>query len=101
MVDGTRKERSKMKNSEVVERFVNTLGQGKFKSGNLRIENGNLINYNTTIASFDNGFYVNTNKYSKSTSTIQNMVKREVPKYVEVECVDMGYNRSLAELVRN
>jgi hypothetical protein len=75
-----------MRNSEVVAKFVK--GVHKASAGNLYIEvrNGRtaLINYSTCIAERldDSGkFYVNRTKYSQSTTTIQNMLGREIDSY--------------------
>jgi hypothetical protein len=73
----------KMKNSEVIEKFVKGIHKGS--AGNLHIEvragRTALINYNTCIAERldDSGeFYVNRTKYSKSTTVIQNKLGREI-----------------------
>ena len=66
-----------MKNIDVIKLFVNGATKGKTK--NLFIDGDNLINYSTIIAKRTNsGFEVNSTKYSVSTSTIQNALKREL-----------------------
>lgn len=78
-----------MKNIEVIKLFVN--GEVKGKAKNLFIKGNNLINYSTIIAKrTDKGLIeVNNTKYSQSTSTIQNALKRELQansiQYVEIE----------------
>lgn len=74
-----------MKNLDVIKMFVN--GETKGKTKNLYIEGNNLINYTTIIAKrTSNGFKVNSTKYSQSTSTIQNALKRELQgNYTEVD----------------
>lgn len=66
-----------MKNIDVVNAFIN----GKVaKTGNLKTDGCKLINYSTVIALKDAGkIVVSSTKYSKTTTIIQNMVKREVP----------------------
>ena len=78
-----------MKNIEVIKLFVN--GEVKGRTKNLFIKGNNLINYSTIIAKrTDKGLIeVNNTKYSQSTSTIQNALKRELQvnsiQYVEIE----------------
>ena len=78
-----------MKNIEVIKLFVN--GEVKVRTKNLFIKGNNLINYSTIIAKrTDKGLIeVNNTKYSQSTSTIQNALKRELQvnsiQYVEIE----------------
>lgn len=66
------------RNIDVVNAFIN--GESKPKTKNLRIEGDKLFNYNTVIAERDcNGrILVNVTKYSRSTSTIQNMLMKEL-----------------------
>lgn len=46
------------------------------KGRTLYTENNNLINYNTTIATLkDNTLYLNTKKYSRTTSKIQTQIR--------------------------
>lgn len=62
-----------MKNVEVLEKFLND-EQGK--TTNLTSTRGQLINYTTTIAEkVGNTIYLNTTKFSKTTSTIQNKLR--------------------------
>lgn len=66
-----------MKNIDVIKLFVN--GETKGKTKNLKIEGNDLINYSTIIARrTEKGFEVNSTRYSVSTSTIQNALKREL-----------------------
>ena len=67
------------KNIDVVQAFMN--GEDRPKTKNLRIENNKLVNYGTVIAERSNNldrFVVNVTKYSQSTTTIQNMLLREI-----------------------
>ena len=97
------------KNVDVIKSFIN--GDVKCKTRNLTVKSDGeiiqLFNYNTVIAervvdlgsSLFNiggekaGFVVNETKYSTSTSTIQNAVKRELEaygfKYLTLDDVEM------------
>lgn len=76
-----------MKNLDVIKNFIN--GEAKGKTKNLYIEGNNLINYYTIIATRNNGFKVNSTKYSQSTSTIQNALRRELTNMgIEYEEID-------------
>lgn len=74
-----------MKNIDIIKKFVN--GETKGKTTNLYIQGDSLINYSTIIAKrTDKGFLVNSTKYSQSTSTIQNALKRELQgNYTEID----------------
>lgn len=73
-----------MKNIEVIQNFIN--GETKSKTAHLYIEGENLVNYSTVIARRINGtIYLNATKYSQTTSTIQNMIRRETPSRLLVE----------------
>lgn len=98
------------KNIDVIKAFIN--GDVNCKTRNLTIKSDGeiiqLFNYNTVIAeriadlgysTFSiggekAGFVVNETKYSTSTSTIQNAVKRELEaygfKYLTLDDVEMG-----------
>ena len=84
------------KNIEVVESFVN--GGDRPKTANVVIEGDKLFNYGTVIAERKmkaNGSYeitLNATKYSRTTSTIQNMVRRSTPDRLlkEVDGIRMG-----------
>ena len=65
-----------MKNIDVIRGFIN--GEVKAKTKNLYIVGDSLVNYSTIIATRNNGFKVNSTRYSKSTSTIQNALVREL-----------------------
>lgn len=57
-------------------------GRDQKKCNNLKIEGNKLINYNTVIAQFEDGYlYVNMTKYSTSSSRIQNMLLEEAEHY--------------------
>ena len=81
-----------MKNIDVIKGFIN--GEVKAKTKNLYIEGDNLINYSTIIATRNNGFKVNSTKYSQSTSTIQNALRRELNAngitFIEVDGKEMN-----------
>ena len=78
-----------MRNIAVIENFIRGL-EGKSSNGNLRTNGNELVNYSTVIARHNGKvIYVNKEKYSKTTSTIQNMLKREVIKFsLEMKEVD-------------
>lgn len=61
-----------MTNYELIKKFKN--GATKGVSGHLYIKGNELINYSTVIAYRDenNKFHLNTKKYSRTTTTIQN-----------------------------
>lgn len=65
-----------MKNIEVIQAFLN--GENAHTQ-NLISKNQQLINYTTTIAMIivDNEILISTKKYSTTTSTIQNALRRE------------------------
>lgn len=66
-----------MRNINVIENFIDG-NNDKRRTQNLYRIGNNLVNYNTTIAHKDgNTIYLNTRKYSVTTSKIQNMIKRE------------------------
>jgi hypothetical protein len=76
-----------MKNIDVINAFVSGATSGKTK--NLRIEGNFLMNYNTCIAEREvvgnrSEYILNMTKYSVSTSTIQNQVKRELYNAIDV-----------------
>lgn len=86
-----------MKNEYVVKLYV--AGEEEGKSNNLRIEGDKLFSYFTCIAQRlidENGkvsYIVNNTKYSKSTTTIQNMVMNHIPNdliITQLRDVDMG-----------
>lgn len=71
------------RNIDVIQTFIN--GGQKVKTKNLKIDGDKLLNYQTIIAKrdFKNGDYIftiNSTKYSRSTSTIQNQLVRLIPK---------------------
>jgi hypothetical protein len=75
----------RLKNIEVVRNFVARMGGCQSHNGNLTSANGKLYSYNTVIAQYIDGkLYLNATKYSQSTYTIQNMVRREAYSYIEV-----------------
>jgi hypothetical protein len=63
-------------NQQVIDRFVNREGEGKSSDGHLYIRDTRLINYWTTIAEWINdGLFIVSNKYSQTTSKIQNKLR--------------------------
>jgi hypothetical protein len=77
------------KNIDVITNFV-----ARFKApkaGNLYVEGDKLINYYTVIGQYINGqLYVNSTKYSVSTSKIQNQLRKEAYSYIELQDIPMG-----------
>lgn len=63
-----------MKNIDVLKAFIFNGDNIWAKTKNLKIKDGKLINYNTVIAEYKTASHiiVNTTKYSKTTTTIQN-----------------------------
>ena len=86
-----------MRNITVIENFIRGL-EGKSSNGNLRTNGNELVNYSTVIARHNgNVIYVNKERYSKTTSTIQNMLKREIDEFplktiseVEARILELG-----------
>jgi len=62
--------------------------KGKIKGGrasNLRVEGNKLYNYNTLLAVNIKGtVYLNSNKYSQTTSKHQNRIRRLANKLIEI-----------------
>jgi hypothetical protein len=93
------------KNIDVVRAFAN--GESKVKTKNLHIEDDKLFNYDTCIAERweklggqEYGFVVNVTKYSQSTTTIQNMLLREIPEDLIAQCLvgmPMGVDSLVAD----
>lgn len=78
------------KNMDVIRGFVARFTKVP-KAGNLYVENGKLINYYTVIGQYiNNELYVNTSKYSVSTTKIQNMLVREAYKCVQIQDIPKG-----------
>lgn len=66
-----------MKNIDVINAFFN--GEDA-KTKNVKSQQGRLINYSTVIAvKVSNTVYLNNEKYSQTTSTIQNAIRRQSP----------------------
>lgn len=70
------------KNIDVIENYFNNINS-RSHDGNLYTrENGNaweLVNYYTPLVRISKGVcYINTNKYSRTTSKIQTYIKREL-----------------------
>ena len=64
-----------MKNRDVISKF---LREERGKTTHLQSIDNKLINYSTIIAYIkDTTLYLNTTKYSRTTSTIQNELKRQ------------------------
>ena len=77
-----------MKNQEVINLFV--VGAVKGKTKNLKIEGDKLINYYTVIAVRKHDHVLlNNNKYSATTSRIQNMIRNIAPVVVEISEQDI------------
>lgn len=65
----------RMKNADVIENFVRGMREAQSHTGNLYIMGNKLINYNTTIAQWENGrIILNKTSYSRTTSVLQNKV---------------------------
>lgn len=65
-----------MKNIEVIKGFLKGTN---CKTQNLKSVDGKLVNYSTTIALLKCGMvFLNSTKYSQTTSTIQNKIRQEV-----------------------
>ena len=69
-------------NQKMVEHYIDVMTRGvvlkRKKVNNLTIEGNKLFNYNTIIAQYENGtLYINTTKYSMTTTRIQNLLKNE------------------------
>ena len=74
-----------LKKSDLIRNFIN--GNTEGYASNLKIEGDELINYYTTIAyRFKNYIVLNKDKYSKTTSINQNMIREYTPKRLLVEC---------------
>ena len=78
-----------MRNVDLIMKFES--GATKGKCGNLKIIGDYLINYSTVIAQrVENGIKLNTRKYSRTTSVIQNTIRREC-NVVEEYCGEVAY----------
>ncbi len=85
-----------MRRSEVISKFVRgVLGTYKTQNGSITSIDGVILkSYNTIIAYYDGGkFLISNRKYSKTTSTQQNELKRELEaiKQPYKEIFDVGY----------
>ncbi len=68
-----------MTNLQVIQAFRDGATRGKSGDGNLYIDGDLLRNYDTTLAQRVNyGNIYNATKYSRTTSKIQTMIKREL-----------------------
>ena len=77
-----------MKNEKIIEKFLEresaksglrtiTNGIYQYQGRTLQTDGEKLINYSTIIAYFENDtLYLNTKKYSQTTSKIQNTIRR-------------------------
>lgn len=73
-----------MRNGDLVSNFINGACEGK--GSNLKIEGNRLINYTTCIAyRLGNTIYLNSTKYSQTTSRHQNQIRREGYKVIEMK----------------
>jgi hypothetical protein len=83
-----------MSNKEVIKSFI----QGKStksSNGNLWVscDGKRLFNYYTCIAQrTENGYVLNSTKYSNTTSRIQYYLRNMLPKYTEVTNIKIGAN---------
>jgi hypothetical protein len=65
-----------MKTKDLIRDFLNGRDEGSASSKRLRIKGNKLINYSTVIAlRKDGNVYLNTDKYSSTTSKHQNRVR--------------------------
>lgn len=89
-----------MKNEKVIENFVNRNNNKDISSHTQNLytnyDGTKLMNYSTCLAQFDHDnmvLYVNSSKYSVTTSKIQNMLKRELQylHYYKIEYVQGSY----------
>lgn len=79
----------RVKNEMVVRNFVGGYEAVQSHTQNLYMEGNKLINYYTVIAiNAGNKIYLNKNKYSVTTSKIQNMIRRETPTNMLVELTE-------------
>lgn len=85
-----------MKKADLINNFINGYTEGY--ASNLRIEGDELINYSTTIAYRYKGYIVlNSDMYSRTTSTNQNLIRRNTPKTRLLECSE----EKLEELINS
>ena len=73
-----------MKNLEVIQAFIR--GETKGHTTHLKIDGNKLINYSTPICwrVWECGhwrFILNARRYSNTTTRIQNMIRRSIPKF--------------------
>jgi hypothetical protein len=67
---------------ELVKEFIQGAEKGKASGGRLYIEGNKLMNYNTCLAEASGGvWYLNMTKYSRTTTTHQNRLHRELLGY--------------------
>lgn len=83
-----------MRNEQVLIEFVNGATKGSNSGKNLRIEGDRLVNYGTCLCQRvnDSSFILNDTKYSSTTSTHQNKLRRMLPRFEEVTNIPMGTN---------
>ena len=103
-----------MANLDVIKNFINHK-EGKtplrnindgcygYKGRTLASDGKSLYNYNTLIAYHsDNGkLYINTEKYSVTTSKIQHQIRRNVEHYTEVSEMEINTIKLTDELERH
>jgi len=83
-----------MRNENVIENYFN-FNNAKSSNGNLWTRhnyNGEweLINYSTPLVRYSNGiYYINTKKYSTTTSKIQTYINRYINTYFTTEKVEI------------
>jgi hypothetical protein len=72
-----------MTNQQIINNFIS--GDTKGKVNNIRIEGEKLINYNTIIAvRRKNNIILNKDKYSVTTSKIQNIIRKSAYNITEI-----------------
>lgn len=81
-----------MKNINVIENYFNFM-KGKSSTGNLWTrQNGDsweLVNYSTPLMRYQNGvYYINTKKYSVTTSKIQTYINRYIENNLTNEIIE-------------
>lgn len=84
-----------MTKNDLIRKFVN--GEKNGKGSNLKIEGNILINYNTIIAfRKDNLIYLNSQKYSQTTTRNQNLIRSYANNIIEIDnynqLIDIVYN---------
>lgn len=82
-----------MRNEMVIEMYFN-FSNAKSSTGNLYTRHNydgawELVNYSTPLVRYSNGvYYINTKKYSVTTSKIQHYINRHIENYFTNEIVE-------------